>query len=165
MTDISLGILPTLLGYQLRRAQLAVFENFAEVVGASELTPGQFGVLVVIDANPGLSQTRLGGALGVDRSTVVAVIDRLEQRGLVLRQAGKDRRHLLRGLTFGQHHLGESSAQRTVVIHLGEIHILEGKMPQAGNGLVRRELAPAHLLEEFADRVRIQESIQQSAFS
>ena len=93
MTDISLGILPTLLGYQLRRAQLAVFENFAEVVGASELTPGQFGVLVVIDANPGLSQTRLGNALGVDRSTVVAVIDRLEQRGLVLRQAApNDRR-------------------------------------------------------------------------
>lgn len=93
MRDISLGILPTLLGYQLRRAQLAVFENFAEVVGASELTPGQFGVLVVIEANPGLSQTRLGNALGVDRSTVVAVIDRLEQRGLVLRQAApNDRR-------------------------------------------------------------------------
>jgi|SRR5579864_1572983 len=91
--DISLGILPTLLGYQLRRAQLDVFQNFAEVVGASELTPGQFGVLVVIDANPGLSQTRLGNALSVDRSTVVAVIDRLEQRGLVLRQAApNDRR-------------------------------------------------------------------------
>jgi DNA-binding MarR family transcriptional regulator len=92
-TDISLGILPSLLGYQLRRAQLAVFDNFAELVGASELTPGQFGVLVVIDANPGLSQTRLGNALGVDRSTVVAVIDRLEQRRLVLRQAAPhDRR-------------------------------------------------------------------------
>jgi DNA-binding MarR family transcriptional regulator len=91
--DISLGILPTLLGYQLRRAQLAVFGNFAETVGADELTPGQFGVLVVIDANPGLSQTRLGNALGVDRSTVVAVIDRLEARGLVVRQdAPQDRR-------------------------------------------------------------------------
>jgi DNA-binding MarR family transcriptional regulator len=93
VTDISLGILPTLLGYQLRRAQLAVFQNFTEVVGASELTPGQFGVLTVIDANPGLSQTQLGGALGIDRSTVVAVIDRLEQRQLVLRHAAPhDRR-------------------------------------------------------------------------
>jgi DNA-binding MarR family transcriptional regulator len=70
----------------LRRAQVAAFQNFAEVVGASELTPGQFGVLVVIDANPGLSQTRLGSALGIDRSTVVAVIDRLESRGLVVRR-------------------------------------------------------------------------------
>ena len=92
-TEISLGLLPRLLGYNLRRAQVAVFQNFTEVVGASELTPGQFGVLVVIDANPGLSQTQLGNALGIDRSTVVAVIDRLESRGLVARQAApNDRR-------------------------------------------------------------------------
>ncbi len=91
--EISLGLLPSLLGYALRRAQVAVFQNFTEVVGASELTPGQFGVLVVIDANPGLSQTQLGNALGIDRSTVVAVIDRLEGRGLVARQpAPNDRR-------------------------------------------------------------------------
>ena len=82
----SLGLLPTFLGYHLRRAQVAAFQNFAEYVGASDLTPGQFGVLVVIDANPGLSQTRLGSALGIDRSTVVAVIDRLEARGLVVRR-------------------------------------------------------------------------------
>lgn len=96
--EISLGLLPSLLGYALRRAQVAVFQNFTEVVGASELTPGQFGVLVVIDANPGLSQTQLGNALGIDRSTVVAVIDRLETRGLVARQAApNDRRsHALR---------------------------------------------------------------------
>ena len=91
--EISLGLLPSLLGYALRRTQVAVFQNFTEVVGASELTPGQFGVLVVIDANPGLSQTQLGNALGIDRSTVVAVIDRLESRGLVARQpAPNDRR-------------------------------------------------------------------------
>jgi DNA-binding MarR family transcriptional regulator len=48
---------------------------------------------VVIDANPGLSQTQLGNALGIDRSTVVAVIDRLESRGLVARQPSpNDRR-------------------------------------------------------------------------
>lgn len=82
----SLGVLSTLLGYHLRRAQVAAFQNFSEIVGSSELTPGQFGVLVVIDANPGLSQTRLGSALGIDRSTVVAVIDRLEARGLVVRR-------------------------------------------------------------------------------
>lgn len=91
--DISLGLLQGLLGYKLRRAQVAVFQNFTEMVGAAELTPGQFGVLVVIDANPGLSQTQLGNALGIDRSTVVAVIDRLEARGLVTREASpNDRR-------------------------------------------------------------------------
>ena len=91
--EISLGMLSGLLGYHLRRAQVAVFQDFAAVVGASEITPGQFGVLVVIDANPGLSQTQLGNALGIDRSTVVAVIDTLEERRLVTRKSSpRDRR-------------------------------------------------------------------------
>ena len=90
---IDLGVLPELIGYHLRKAQLAVFQDFARAVGAGELTPGQFGALVVIDRNPGLSQTRLGQTLGIDRSTLVAVIDRLEARGLVERaNAPKDRR-------------------------------------------------------------------------
>ncbi|HEY7990751.1 MAG TPA: MarR family transcriptional regulator [Stellaceae bacterium] len=90
---IDLGVLPELIGYHLRKAQLAVFQDFARAVGAGELTPGQYGALVVIDRNPGLSQTQLGQTLGIDRSTLVAVIDRLEARGLVERaNAPKDRR-------------------------------------------------------------------------
>lgn len=92
------GLLPDLLGYHLRRAQLAVFQDFAATVDGATITPGQFGVLALIDANPGLSQTRLGEILGIDRSTVVGVIDKLEARGLVERAAGlEDRRaHALR---------------------------------------------------------------------
>jgi DNA-binding MarR family transcriptional regulator len=90
---IDLGLLPGLIGYHLRKAQLAVFQDFARAVGAGELSPGQFGALTVIERNPGLSQTRLGQTLGIDRSTLVAVIDRLEQRGLVERaDAPRDRR-------------------------------------------------------------------------
>jgi DNA-binding MarR family transcriptional regulator len=90
---IDRGILPGLVGYHLRRAQLAVFQDFARAVGTGELTPGQFGVLIVVERNPGLSQTRLGQTLGIDRSTLVAVIDRLEARGLLERaDAPHDRR-------------------------------------------------------------------------
>jgi DNA-binding MarR family transcriptional regulator len=93
-----LGILPDLLGYQLRRAQIAVFQNFAHAVASHDITPGRFGVLEVIAANAGLSQSELGAILGIDRSTVVAVIDRLEKDGLVRRmKAPNDRRsHALR---------------------------------------------------------------------
>ena len=91
--SVGRGMLTSLLGYHLRRAQIAVFQHFAASMGAAAITPGQFGVLTVIDSNPGLSQTQLGNALGIDRSTVVAVIDRLEERGLVARQpAPNDRR-------------------------------------------------------------------------
>ena len=93
-----LGILDGLLGYHLRRAQVVVFQHFATSVGAAGVTPAQLGVLAVINANPGTSQTRLGAALGIDRSTVVGMIDELEATGLVQRaSAPNDRRsHALR---------------------------------------------------------------------
>ena len=81
------GLLPDLLGYHLRRAQQAVFQDFASSLDDAEVTPGQFGVLALIDANAGLSQTRLAEILGIDRSTLVGVIDKLEGQGLVERAA------------------------------------------------------------------------------
>jgi len=90
--DIDLGVLPTLIGYNLRRAQLKVFQNFQSTMAPFDVTPGQFGVLALIGENAGLSQSDLGAALGIDRSTMVAVIDRLESRGLVVRAPSPDDR-------------------------------------------------------------------------
>jgi DNA-binding MarR family transcriptional regulator len=82
---MDLGPLPDLIGYNLRRAQVAVFQSFQNAVAPHDITPGQFGVLIMIMENQGLSQSDLGTAVGIDRSTMVAVIDRLESRGLVVR--------------------------------------------------------------------------------
>ena len=82
------GILPTLLGYMLRRAQSAVFADFAATfqgAGAS-LTPGEFGLLVLVARNTGLSQMALARALGIDRSTLVPILDRLQARDLLVRR-------------------------------------------------------------------------------
>lgn len=88
--ELSLGILPELLGYRLRRAQRAVYDGFLAVVGAEEdITPGLFGMAQVIAANPGLYQSRLADAMGVDRSTIVNVIHKLEARGLVERTGSR----------------------------------------------------------------------------
>lgn len=87
------GILPELAGYQLRLAQVAIFRDFAETLGGLDVTPGLFGVLVIIEANAGLKQSELARATHLDRSTVVSVIDNLERRGLVERRpAENDRR-------------------------------------------------------------------------
>jgi DNA-binding MarR family transcriptional regulator len=84
------GALPRLIGYRLRLTQQAVFKDFAESVKG--LSPGRLGVLVLIDANPGLTQSRLAEAVRRDRSTMVAVLDDLEARGLIARRRGEDRR-------------------------------------------------------------------------
>ena len=90
---IDRGILPELIGYQLRRAQVKVFNSFAEHLDRLGLTPGQFGVLVLIGANPGSSQSALARAVGSSRSLMVRTIDRLEANGMVARRrAPADRR-------------------------------------------------------------------------
>lgn len=86
-----LGLLPGLIGYQLRLAQRAIFADFAESVGGDAVSPGLFGILVIVEANPGLTQQALANAAHLDRSTMVTVLDKLEDRGLVERQAA-DRR-------------------------------------------------------------------------
>lgn len=84
------GVLPGLLGYRLRLAQQAVFRDFARAI--PEATPGRVGILFLIEANPGVTQSRLARAVGLDRSTMVGVLHALEARGLVERRRGEDRR-------------------------------------------------------------------------
>jgi DNA-binding MarR family transcriptional regulator len=84
------GMLPGLLGYRLRLAQQTVFRDFAKTV--VELSPGRVGILLLIDANPGVTQSRLAHAVGLDRSTMVGLVDTLEERSLIERRRGEDRR-------------------------------------------------------------------------
>jgi DNA-binding MarR family transcriptional regulator len=84
------GLLPTLLGYRLRLAQQAVFRDFASSV--AELSPGRVGILLLLEANPGVTQSRLAQAVSLDRSTMVGVVDMLESRRLIERRRGEDRR-------------------------------------------------------------------------
>jgi len=86
------GILPDLIGYQLRLAHVAVFRDFERTVGDLGISPGRVGVLVLVNGNPGITQSRLAEAVGLDRSTLVPVLDGLERRGLIERRQGKDRR-------------------------------------------------------------------------
>jgi DNA-binding MarR family transcriptional regulator len=84
------GLLAGLLGYRLRVAQQAVFRDFAREI--PEASPGRAGILLLIDANPGVTQSRLAQAVGIDRSTLVGVLHALQARNLVERRRGQDRR-------------------------------------------------------------------------
>lgn len=84
----SFGAMTDELGFHLRRVQVAAFKHFAQTVTAVEsITPGLYGMLQVIANNPGLSQSALAIAMDVDRSSIVKVIDQLEEKGLIVRDA------------------------------------------------------------------------------
>ena len=74
------------LGYVLRRAQLAAFEVFQRSTEGVDITPPRYTALTIVGANPGLSQSTLGAALGTARSGAMMLADWLEARGLAERR-------------------------------------------------------------------------------
>lgn len=83
--EIDRGLLTSLIGYYLRRADVFAIQSFSRHMDVDGISPGQLGVLLLVDANPGINQTRVGRSLGIDRSTLVSIIDGLEGRDLLER--------------------------------------------------------------------------------
>ena len=94
---IDVGSLAHHLGYALKRAQLRVFDDFRDAVASLKLSPAQFSVLILLDANPGRNQTEIAATLGILRPNFVALLDALEARGLCRRTRSEDdrRSHVL----------------------------------------------------------------------
>src|SRR3954469_6001472 len=101
---LDIGVLNEHLGYFIRRLQVWVFQDFIRTLAPVDIRPAQYSVLVVIAANPGLSQSDLADRLGIERARLVRVLDKLEKRGLTQRLASPtDRRsHALRLTREGQ---------------------------------------------------------------
>jgi DNA-binding MarR family transcriptional regulator len=92
------------LGYFIRRVQVWVFQDFIRTLDSLNISPAQYSVLLVIETNPGLSQTELGTTLGIQRARLVRVLHQLDKRGLTRRlQSSTDgRTHTLRLTAKGQ---------------------------------------------------------------
>jgi DNA-binding MarR family transcriptional regulator len=91
--DVDLGPLTGLIGYMLRRAQIAVFQDIFRAFAQLGIRPAQFSVLTVIAHNPGRTQSQVSAALGIKRTNFVALLDSLERCGLAERRpAPTDRR-------------------------------------------------------------------------
>jgi MarR family transcriptional regulator, transcriptional regulator for hemolysin len=71
----------------------AIHTRTAALLGSIGLTPALFALLNVVGAREGAIQQELGSALGIDRSTMVSLIDELESAGLATRRpSATDRR-------------------------------------------------------------------------
>ncbi len=152
MTD--LYDMPGHLARRFQQIAVAVFHSEVAEAGF-DLTPVQYAALVTIELHPRTDQASLAGLIAYDRATIGGVVDRLTQKGLVVREVStKDRRaHALRVTTDGLDTLRRIrpavlSAQDIVLRGLDAaessqlIRLLQ-KAIVAGNELSRAPLRPA----------------------
>jgi DNA-binding MarR family transcriptional regulator len=69
-------------------------QEFARLLAPLNLTPPDAGILRLLRQSPGISQQQLAQTLGMHASRLVAVIDALEKRGVVVREANANDRRL-----------------------------------------------------------------------
>jgi DNA-binding MarR family transcriptional regulator len=111
---VRFGPLTDYVGYALRRAQISSVAGFLEAMKEVDLRPTQFAVLTLIGENPGVCQTEVCAALGLQKANFVPLLNELQRRGLALRKAGvPDRRSSALHLT--EH--GEAVLLRALELH------------------------------------------------
>lgn len=97
-------------GYLVRRLQQIHSAIFLEECKEFGVTPVQYGLLTALRHYPGSDQRTLGAELGIDRTNVADVLERLTERGLVRRgRSERDRRSMTAFLTSAGETLLEDS--------------------------------------------------------
>ena len=81
-------------GFHIRRLQKIAVAVFLEETQASGITPVQYAALTAVGRQQGIDQRTLARTIGFDTSTIGSVIDRLEARGLMQRNAHPDDRRV-----------------------------------------------------------------------
>ena len=84
--DLDQTVLISLIGYNCRRAYLNIMTKFTRRMAKFELRPVEFTVLTLLKANPNISQKRLSVAISVSPPNLATLLDRLENRNLLVRQ-------------------------------------------------------------------------------
>lgn len=117
-------------GHLIRRLHQLSTKVFTEGVKAAghDVTPIQFVALDAIGQNEGVDQAGLAEAIAKDRATTGAVVDRLEQKGLLTRDvSARDKRARVLALTPQGRAL---LAELTPVVEALQADILPGLSPQ-----------------------------------
>lgn len=86
-------------GYALRRASVATMQTLARRLTELGLRPTDASVLLVIEANPNITQSEIGRMLDIAGANMAPLIARLEKRELVEREPVDGRSH---GLTLSK---------------------------------------------------------------
>lgn len=82
---MDLGVLEGNVGYHMRKAVLASQSSFLRESGVKLMT-GQYSVMEIISQNPGRTQSAVAWAAGLDRSSLVPILNQFENNGLITRE-------------------------------------------------------------------------------
>jgi DNA-binding MarR family transcriptional regulator len=83
---IDTSYLESLLGYNARRAALAVIGVFLQRMAVYDLRPVDFSVLSLITHNPGITSRQLCTSLAILPPNLVGMINALQKRELIVRR-------------------------------------------------------------------------------
>jgi DNA-binding MarR family transcriptional regulator len=103
--------------YLLGRLGREARRQFTQVLSAWQLQPSHYGILLLLEAIGQASQQHLAQRLSIDRGNMVALLDVLEQRGFIQRQADSldRRRHVVKLTAVGQGELQQIRQAREEV--------------------------------------------------
>jgi DNA-binding MarR family transcriptional regulator len=127
--------LKDLPGYALRRASAAVMAKLARRLAVLDLRPSEASVLLVIDSNPGVTQSQIGRLLDIARANMAPLTARLAARDLIVREAAGGRSH---GLTLSAPGRRLSQKAQRIVAQL-EAELME-RIPAAQRAAFLRAL-------------------------
>jgi DNA-binding MarR family transcriptional regulator len=104
------------LGFVLRQAYTAVWQDLIRTLEPFGLKPQTYATLLLVEATPGCKQQDVADALDIQRPNIVALIDRLVEAGWLRRETNpSDRRSYALSLTeAGNKLLAESRAAHEV---------------------------------------------------
>ena len=69
------------VSYRIRLLQIAAYKSFEKKVQGFGTAPRYYGLLKIVQANPGIAQTRLAEAIFLDRSSLVPILVALTREG------------------------------------------------------------------------------------
>ena len=121
------------LGYLFKHAERLMSELQVEALAPFDIHARDLGVLLVIDRFEPTSQQQVAERMGVDRTTMVAIIDALEAKGIIARHPdAEDRRRNVIELTPAGHDVLD---QATAASDAAEAELLAPLSPEESEQL------------------------------
>lgn len=87
--DEDIGEIGNIVGFHIRLAHGAVYRHFTETFQHIDLTQKQVSVLWLVDDHDEIAQTDLAKRMRMDRATTMAIVNRLQARGYLVRGKSK----------------------------------------------------------------------------